>query len=175
MSITKPYSWSDKTNAVTLFMLNGNMRLVSEVTTIPYDLLYSWRKEDWWPQLVEEIRQAKKAKTGTKLSTIIDTSLEVIQDRLENGDFILNNKTGAIERKPVTLRDAAQVTNNLLTRQLQMEEISDRMNQDKNTVQETLTLLAKEFKKMTNKKSAAESVDVNYKEVTDALDDQRKT
>lgn len=168
------YTWNDKSKAVQLYMLNGNMRLVSEVTSIPYDTLCDWKKQDWWATVVEELRTAVKAKRGTRMSNIIDTSLEIVQDRLEKGDWIFNQKTGQLVRKPVALKDAAQVTNNLIDRQLQMEEMADRMNTNKTTVQETLTLLAKEFQKLNRSKQKAEATEVVFteiKETTDALYD----
>lgn len=171
MSLTT-YSWSDKSKAVQLYMLNGNMRIVSEAMEIPYDTLSDWKHSDWWPQLVEELRAAKRAKTGVKLSNIIETSLEVVQDRLENGDFILNNKTGKLERRQVSLRDAAAVTNNLLTRQLQMEEIADKMENTKATVQETLTMLAKEFQKMNKQKQKSLATDVEFKDTPDDIHEE---
>jgi S-adenosylmethionine:tRNA-ribosyltransferase-isomerase (queuine synthetase) len=170
----KSYEWSDKTKACQLYMLNGNMRIVSEVTEIPYDTLCDWKRSEWWPTLVEEIRAAKRAKTGVKLSSIIDTSLEVLQDRLENGDWVLNNKTGAMVRRPVSLRDATTATNNLLTRQLQMEEIADKMENNKTTVQETLALLAKEFKKMTNHRTKQLATDIEFKEIDNAIHEERE-
>jgi len=175
MSSVTAYQWSDKIKAVQLFMLNGNMRTVSEALGIPYTVLSDWKRSAWWPQAVEELRQARKAKLGTTLGHIIDTSLEVIQDRLENGDFVLNNKTGVMERRKVSLRDAAQVTNNLLTRQIQMEELADKLEHNKDTVQETLKLLANEFQKMTRKISTSEVVDIQFKEKSDAVDDKRET
>ena len=173
--MSKSYEWADKTKACQLYMLNGNMRIVSEVTEIPYDTLTDWKRSDWWPTLVEEMRAAKRAKTGVKLSKIIDTSLEVLQDRLENGDWVLNNKTGEMQRRPVSLRDAQAATSNLLTRQLQMEEIADKMENNKTTVQETLTLLAKEFQKMTRQKQKQEALEVEYKETLDAIHEERET
>lgn len=168
------HTWSDKSKACTLYMTNGNMRTVSELMDIPYATLCDWKNSDWWQQLVEEIRNAKRAKTGTKLSTIIDTSLEVVLDRLQNGDFILNNKTGKLERRKVSLRDAATVTNNLITRQLQMEELADKMDTNKATVQDTLAMLAKEFQKMNKQKQKALATDVTFTEVVDnALDEER--
>lgn len=161
------YTWSDKSKACSLYMTNGNMRTVSEVLEIPYNTLCDWKNSDWWQQLVEEIRNAKRAKVGTKLSTIIDTSLEVVLDRLQNGDYVLNNKTGKIERRKVSLRDAATVTNNLITRQLQMEELADKMDTNKATVQETLTMLAKEFQKMNKQKQKALATDIDFTEVVD--------
>lgn len=170
----KSYEWSDKTKACQLYMLNGNMRIVSEVTEIPYETLSDWKRSEWWPTLVEEIRAAKRAKTGVKLSTIIDTSLEVLQDRLQNGDWVLNNKTGEMQRRPVSLRDATTATNNLLTRQLQMEEIADKMENNKTTVQETLTLLAKEFQKMNRQKNNKTATDIEFKEITNAIHEERE-
>jgi hypothetical protein len=160
------YTWSDKAKACSLYMTNGNMRTVSEVMEVPYSTLCDWKNSDWWQQLVEEIRNAKRAKTGTKLSTIIDTSLEVVLDRLQHGDYVLNNKTGKIERRKVSLRDAATVTNNLITRQLQMEELADKMDTNKATVQDTLALLAREFQKMNKQKVKALASDIDFKEVS---------
>ena len=154
------------------------MRLVSEKTDIAYNVLCEWRKQDWWLSLADELRQAKKAKRGAKLSSIIDQSLEVIQDRLENGDFILNNKTGEILRKPVALRDAAQISNNLLGRQLQIEDMAEKLDQQKDTVSETLAMLANEFKKfnrMKHKEGATDVAFVEYKETSDALYEERDT
>lgn len=172
MSIT--YSWSDKTKVVQHYMLNGNLKLASEVFNISYDTLSSWKKSEWWGQLVEELRASAKAKRGTKLSSIIDTSLELIQDRLENGDWIYDNKTGKPVRRPVSLRDVTQVTNNLIEKQLKMEEMADRLDTNKNTVQETLAILAKEFQKLNRNKQNKEAIDVNFKELDNAVHEERE-
>lgn len=155
-------------------MLNGNLKLASEVFNISYDTLSSWKKSEWWGQLVEELRASAKAKRGTKLSSIIDTSLELIQDRLENGDWIYDNKTGKPVRRPVSLRDVTQVTNNLIEKQLKMEEMADRLDTNKNTVQETLAILAKEFQKLNRNKQNKEAIDVNFKELDNAVHEERE-
>ncbi len=161
VSAKEKYPWSVKTEVVTRYMSVGNMRLVSEVMNIPYNTLVDWKREPWWADLVEEVRKAKRSKTNNKITKIIEDSLELIQDRIENGDFILNNKTGAVERKPVPLRDVANVTNQLLTRQLQLEELSDKMEQRNETVQETLKLLAKEFSKWQRIQNRSGATDVD--------------
>jgi hypothetical protein len=168
------YTWQKKVEVVTKYMSLGNMRLVSELCSVPYETLYDWRKQDWWKQLVEEIRVAKKAKTNQKLTDIIDISLEIVADRLENGDFVLNQKTGQVERKPVSVRDASTITNNLLTRQIQMEEMASKADVQRDTIQETLKILAKEFSKWNNKSAAKPVIDVNFKEVTNAVHDERE-
>ena len=169
------HSWEKKTEAVKRYMLLGNMRVVSEQLNVPYETLMDWKKQDWWVQLVEEIRKSRKTKQNNKLTDIIEDSLEIVQDRLQNGDFVLNNKTGEIVRKPVSLKDAAQVTNNLITRQLQLEELSDKMENRGDTMKETLTMLAKEFAKWSKKQDTNSVIDVEAKEVNDAVHDQRET
>jgi hypothetical protein len=166
-----PWNWSEKSEAVTCYMLTGNMRVVAETTGIPYDTLTDWRKTDWWQQLVEELRTAKKAHTGNKLSAIVNNSLELLTDRLENGDWVLNNKTGQMTRRPVSLRDATQLTNSLMTRQLQMEELADRMEHRRETVQDTLKILAKEFQKW-NRIQNKGATEVAFKETENAVHDQ---
>jgi hypothetical protein len=59
----------------------------------------------------------------------------------------MNNKTGAIVRKPVSLRDAATLTNQLLSRQLEIEKLMDKYEGQKDSVQDTLKMLAQEFAK----------------------------
>jgi hypothetical protein len=158
------YSWEKKIEVASKYMQLGNTRLVSELTDVSYQTISDWRKTDWWSALIEELKLAKKAKTGQKLSEIIDQSIEVVTDRLENGDWVLNNKTGEMMRRPVSLRDAAQVTNNLITRQIQMEELAEKITTRKETVQETLKVLAGEFAKWNRTQKNKDVETIPFKE-----------
>jgi hypothetical protein len=159
------YTWEKKIEVASKYMQLGNMRLVSELTDVNYQTIADWRKTDWWMILIDELKQAKKAKTGQKLAEIIDQSIEVVTDRLENGDWVLNNKTGEMQRRPVSLRDAAQVTNNLITRQIQMEELAEKITTRKETVQETLKVLAGEFAKWNRTQKNKDAETIPYKEI----------
>lgn len=168
------YTWEQKVEVATLFQQLGNIRIVSEKTGVPYQTIIDWRRTDWWVDLLDELKQIKRTKTGTKLAEIIEQSITVVQDRLENGDFVLNNKTGEITRRPVSLRDAAQVTNNLITRQIQMEELAEKLVNRKESIKETLNVLAKEFAKFNKEqqKQAAQTIafteiEVNAQEHSD--------
>lgn len=168
------YSWEEKTEAAKLYMLSGNMRIVAENTGVPYDTLCDWKKADWWPTLIEELKLVKKAKSGKKIDKILELSLEEIEDRITNGDYVLNNKTGEIERRKVSMRDLANMTNQMMTRQLQMEELAEKLEHKKETVQETLNMLAKEFTKYQRLQQKQSAVDVEVKEISDAVHDQRE-
>lgn len=169
------YSWEHKATAAQLYNQTGNMRLVSDQTGIPYDTLCDWKKSSWWGSIMDEIKIAKKAKQNTKIEELVATSLDLLQERINHGDWILNNKTGELVRKPITLRDMGAVVNALMTRQLQMEEMSERMEHRKETVQDTLNMLAKEFAKMNRTKNKQDAIDVEVKEVDNAIYDERQT
>lgn len=168
---SRSYSWEKRMDVVAKYMLLGNMRVVSEQTGVNYATLMDWKKSDWWPDMVDQIRRQKKTKTSDSITKIIEGSLEVLQDRLENGDWVLNNKTGEIIRKPVGVKDAATIANQLMQRQLQLEDLIERNSKSSDTVQETLVALATEFAKW-QKKNKKEIIDV---EDANALYDQRKT
>lgn len=154
----RSYPWSVKLKAVEHFMNNGNLRLTAEVMNINFYTLNDWKRSDWWPRLVEEIRASRRNIKSNKISDLIDVSLEAMADRLENGEYVLNNKTGQVIRKPCSLRDINAMTNNLLARQMQLEELTDRMENTSSNVQDTLKTLATEFAKMANKMAAKQQV-----------------
>ncbi len=168
------YSWEKRLDVVSRYLLLGNMRVISEQTGIDYNTLLSWKKSDWWPDMVEQIKRQKKGKTNEHITKIIEQSLEVMQDRLDNGDFILNNKTGEIMRKPVNIKDATTIATSLIQRQLQVEESMERDNKSSDTVQETLTMLAKEFQKWTKKKPSEDIVDIPFTETDHAIHEERE-
>ncbi len=163
--------WEKRMEVVGRYMLLGNLRVVSEQCDVSYPTLLDWKKSEWWPEIVQQIKRQKRNRTNDSITKIIENSLEIMQDRLENGDFVLNNKTGEIIRKPVSIKDATAISSQLLQRQIQIEELEQKNEKSNDTVQETLTLLAKEFQKWSKKLPHVEIVeDNNY-----AVHDQRTT
>lgn len=143
--------WEKRMEVVGRFMLLGNLRVVSEQCGVSYNTLQDWKKSDWWPEVVQQIKRQKRSKTNDSITKIIEQSLDVMKDRLENGDYVLNNKTGEIVRKPVSIKDATTISSQLLQRQIQIEELEAASERSTDTVQETLTLLAREFQKWSKK------------------------
>jgi hypothetical protein len=168
------YSWEDKLLVASKFQQLGNARLVSELTGVPYQTILDWRKTDWWIELMDELKQIKRSKSGAKLAEIIEVGTDIIMDRLTNGDIVLNNKTGELTRKQVSLRDAAQAVNNLITRQIQMEELAEKLVHRKESIQETLKLLSKEFAKFSKEQQKLQAQDIKFKELPNAIHDERE-
>ena len=72
------------------------------------------------------------------------------------------------------LKKYISIYHNLIEKQLKMEEIADRLDTNKNTVQETLAMLAKEFQKLNRNKQNKEAIDVNFKELDNAVHEERE-
>lgn len=172
------HSWEKRMEVVSRYMLLGNIRVVSEQTGVQYSTIVDWKKQDWWADMVDQIRRQKKTKTSESITKIVESSLDVLQDRLTNGDFILNNKTGEIIRKPVGAKEAITIANQLMQRQIQLEDLIERTSKTEESTQETLKLLANEFIKW-QKKNKPETIDVEDAVVIDkgtdsALHDKRE-
>lgn len=148
------YSEEQKIAAVTAYLAVGNMRIVAGATGIAYGLLRIWKSRPWWKEYEYEIKNAKRSETKDKLSKIVDKSLVMIEDRLENGDLVLNNKTGELIRKPVALRDISKLANDMLERQekLDKQKLDESAIQTQETMADTLKLLAEEFAKFNGSK-----------------------
>jgi hypothetical protein len=159
------WTWETKIDAVQKFLSLGNVRAVCDITRVPYETLRYWRQEPWWTAAIEEMQAGKRAQLANKLASVAEKSLELVEDRLENGDYILNNKTGQIMRKPAALKDVAKLATDMIGRQIELEkQNSSATTEDGATIQETLKKLANEFAKF-NKRINASAEDVAYKEL----------
>lgn len=165
--------WDKRMEVVGRYMLLGNLRLVSEQTGVHYNTLVEWKKSEWWPEVVAQLRQEKKSKQNANITKLIEQSLDVMADRLENGDYVLNNKTGQVVRKPVGVKEATTIAHQLLQRQTAIEELENKMARSEDTVQETLSLLAKEFQKW-NKLKNNNAEDIPFVEVVSTVRDNYK-
>ncbi|SRR5258706_5788112 len=108
--------WDDKkkVEVVTTYLAVGKYSLVEAITGVPKATIQSWKREPWWPDLVNEIQNESDQELDTKLQKIVDKSLDVVLDRIENGDFVLNSKTGEVTRIPTKLKDVHRVSVDLI-------------------------------------------------------------
>lgn len=131
--------WSDsqKLEAVTTYLALGNLVLTSSVLKIPEFTLRAWKQKDWWKEIEGELAVQDDIQLSSRLKRIIDTTLSAAEDRIQNGDWIYNNKEGCLMRKPVNLKDVHKVTMDLVdkrehlsnkqTPQVSMEALDDRL------------------------------------------------
>jgi len=154
--------WSDqqKTEAVQSYLLLGNLALTSRILGIPEVTLRVWKASTWWKDLVEEIKSQERVELSSKMKKIMNASLSVVEDRLVNGDFQFDQKTGQVVRKPVNMKDAHKVAMDLQER----ADVIESADKPKDTASEAsmedkLLRLASKFAEMATKKIEQKQLD----------------
>ncbi len=162
--------WSDsqKVEAVQTYMILGSLKLVSGALKIPFDTIKVWKQSEWWKTLEGELRVQEDLQLSTRMKKIINRSYDVVEDRLEHGDFVYDQKTGTMRRKPVNMKDAHKVAIDLMEKK---DELIDRhmkgesVSTDK--VEKTLRDLADSFARIAtqiNQRGPVEVTDVLFGE-----------
>lgn len=157
---------------VSQFLLLGNMKVVAAMTGVDYDLCRKWKTQAWWPEMVAEVRATQNIKTDTTLTEIIEKSLEAAYDRIVNGDYIYDQKTGEIKRRPAALRDIHRVAVDLLGKREFLRDKAEASGDHKQTsVEEHLSILANNMSQWFEKQKKPV---IDLEEVEDAVYEERE-
>lgn len=167
-------SWSDKQKVdavATYFLLGGNLKLVSSTLTIPYDTLKTWKKSQWWKDLERDLRQEETLKISTKFRSILEKSLDIVEDRLAHGDWIYNQKTGEMIRKEVSIRDASKVAIDAANIRQKLE-LEENYTVAQEQIQDKLSKLAEAFSALAKGQKFEEPAeDIEFVEVIESQGD----
>ena len=123
------------------------MTAVSIATGISANTIRTWKTQDWWRELEGIIKEEEGTEQSVKLRGIVDKTLNIIADRLENGDFQYDPKTGGLIRRPVLLRDAGKVGMDVWVRKEALDVLKiQKLKQP--SIEESLKRIADEFAKL---------------------------
>lgn len=138
------YSEKDKVSAVQTWLVLGKIPLVAAATGVSEHTLRAWKMQPWWKEMVAQIQTESNQELDTKLTKIVDRALDVTADRIENGEYLLDSKTGSIVRVPVKIKDAHRVAVDLLDKR---DAIRGKPEQEKREAQtsDILQKLADQF------------------------------
>lgn len=174
----KPGFWPErkKTEAVVTWMSTGNMTLTAAMINVPRDTLNKWRKMPWWKEIEQSIKDEDNQELDAKFSKIIKKTLDTIDDRLENGNFQFNPKTGKTIRIPVNLRDTHRVMSDLVDKRKVIRN-EPTTSESKEGTNDRLLKLASQFAEMVKgiKDTEMKQVGEIYEGDYDAVHDQRET
>lgn len=145
--------WSEakRIEVVTSWLALGKIPLVSNCTGVPEGTIRQWRTQPWWKELELSILTETDQELSSKLTKRIDKALDVIFDRLENGDFMFDPKTSQFIRKPVNMKDTNKVLMDMVDKRLLLRK-QPKEQQSQEAVGDILKNLAKEFEAMAKKK-----------------------
>lgn len=166
-------SWSDKQKieAVQSYMMLGNLALSSRLLSIPEVTLRYWKTTEWWKDVMDDLKVQDNIQMSARLKKIVDASLTAVEDRLEHGDLVYNQKSGEMVRKKVNLKDAHKVAVDLMDKKAALdkavapheEDIKDDTNLEK---------LAERFASFVNKKlnnKEHDVIDIEIKQDTSTV------
>ena len=151
-----------------------------------------WKASDWWRDAVTKVQEEDNVQLDAKLSKVLEKSLDAVNDRIENGDYIYNMKTGKLNRVPAKLKDVHRVTSDLIDRRHLLRKQPQIQESIQNTEQRLLKL-AEAFAQFVGKPKEEKVVNEVYEgdfatlppeyteaiqrsaeEKTDAIHDQRQ-
>ena len=145
-----PGQWpqTKKTEAVLTWLTCGNLTQTSHLIGVGMPTVKHWRKQPWWQEAVDEFRDNDKVELDARYQKIIRKALDVVDDRLENGNFQMDQKTGQIVRVPVSISDSHKVMSDLVAQQqvLRKDKYTEQMAVE--TVNDKLIKLASQFAEM---------------------------
>lgn len=152
--------WSDsqRIQLVTTWLATGNLALSAATMSIPEVTARRWKAMPWWKQLVDDIRSSENLQLDSKLSKVVNKSVEALLDRVENGDFQYDQKTGTLVRKPISARDAAKVTTDMIDRRELLQGKKEEVRETSRKMEDRLLKLADELTRFAKAKPVMEIV-----------------
>lgn len=145
----KRWSDSQKIEAVQTYLALGQISTTAAVLKIPEITLRVWKSKDWWKEIENDLRVQDDLQLSARLQRIISKSLDQVEDRLANGDYIYDQKTGELKRKPVNMKDAHKVAVDLVDkREYIVNKAPAQLSVD--AIDEKLNKLAEKFAQIAN-------------------------
>lgn len=162
-----------KVQVVTHYLALGKAPLVEALTGIPRQTIRLWKTQPWWGELVRQIQQEENQEVDSKLSKIINKSLDVVNDRLENGEMIYNSRTKELIRVPVKLRDVGTITRDMFQQRDKIRREPELREREEAQADRLLKLAETfaEFAKQVNKTKAPQTVEAEILEEINEFED----
>lgn len=153
--------WSDqqKIDAVTTYIILGNLKQTATTVGIPHETLRQWKVANWWKDLYNELKEQENLVLSQRLKKVIEKTLAVVEDRLESGDHVYDSRRGEMVRKPVSMKDAHIVGKDLIQAQQKLTAPVEQ-NMQEEGIREKLEKLAKSFEEFAQKQLEKPKVQV---------------
>jgi hypothetical protein len=132
------YSPKQRLEVVTSYLMLGKVSLVAAATGVPEETIHRWKAQDWFKTMVTDVRSQSNVEVSGRLRMVIDKSVNVINDRLEHGDFQYDPKKGTFVRKPVGAKVAADILAKSIDKQMMLDKIESAPTADASKIEDRL-------------------------------------
>ena len=161
------WSQNQRLQAVSTYLMLGNMAETAIVTGIPLPTLKLWKQMDWFKEFSLQLKTEDLQKLDSNLKRVINKALKATEERIDFGDAQFDQRTGDIVRVPIKAHVALKITTDLLAKQQKLEENPIDREEVEKTIDERLLKLSAEFARFAgNKTQAAVPIDVEAKVVS---------
>ena len=109
----KWYPMEKKVEACTLYAVYGSVEETSKLSGVPEREIRSWMKDPWWDEIIKQVYLEQNDKLGAQISSLLEDSIVLLKDRLENGDYYFTPKSGELKRRPVDAKLLTGLFHNL--------------------------------------------------------------
>jgi len=122
------YSDQQRMEVAVLYAVTGNAKQVAKETGIPRTTIVGWKGQDWWQDVVEQIRAQNTDKALAKYAQMVDKAQDIALEKLpdasaaqasiiaatatDKGRLLLNQPT-SITGKSTSIDDLAREFNKL--------------------------------------------------------------
>lgn len=161
------WSKEQQLEVVKSFLIVGSVRAAARLCKVPEQTAFVWARQPWWKELVDDLQTQDQLKLSARLKKIVEKTFDVVEDRLEHGDYVYDQKTGEMRRKPVNAKDAAKIGIDFDNKR---DTILGKMNSvaSEEQLDDKLNKLAAKFAAIVNgKKDVTNAEDVEFKMVSD--------
>ena len=160
------WSQNQRLQAVSTYLMLGNMAETAIVTGIPLPTLKLWKQMDWFKEFSLQLKTEDVQQMDSNLKRVINKALKATEERIDFGDAQFDQRTGDIVRVPIKAHVALKITTDLLAKQQKLEENPINREEVEKTIDERLLKLSAEFAKFAgNKMSNAVPIDVEARVV----------
>ena len=157
------WTQNQKLEAVSTYLMLGNMSETAVVTGIPLQTLKVWKTADWFKDYSLQLQTEDVQQMDSNLKRVIQKALKATEERIDMGDAQFDQKTGDIIRIPIKAHVALKITTELLTKQQKLNENPIKEEVEK-TIDSRLLKLSEEFARFAN--ARANTIEIEAVDVT---------
>lgn len=95
--------------AVRLYLRGSSLQMLADFLVVPVAAVTELVRSREWAAQADLLRDETLHVEAAVMSRVISRSLAVCLERLEDGDHVIDKKTGMVFRQPVSAKDAASI------------------------------------------------------------------
>ncbi len=150
------WSQEKKVEACTLYAALGSVADVSRLTEVPENVIRGWKTEQWWIDVSQQVIKEDDDELSTRFTNVVKLALKQLEDKLQNGNTVLNMKTGEKIQVPLTAADLTKVAS-AMTDKRQIIQGKPTSRTETVSSDDRLKKLAAQFEKFTKAKEVQQT------------------